>query len=367
MDFKKGILAIFISLWFGLLIATSVDTNQYELTETDITLKQDFCSNQVTIYGVALGMDKQEVINKVSTNNELIIVDETKNSRMRIYDKKSDGTKNKDILLFVWDPQNQKISEMIIYGNFKKYLKGDTKLLLNTNVIDSKSKILKSFLGNFDKSEIKSNSEYYKSTRYYYNSINIAIDIDVVVKSESVRLNLFNFEENKKEEKSNFRNTKWGMNLSEVKKTENNAPILEKDDLLVYKDFVAELECEVIYIFTENKLVRAKYIFKETHTNKNDYILDFENLKKLLNKKYNEPYFSKQWKNDLYKNDYDQWGFAISIGHLLYFAEWSILNSSVKLILQGENYEIGLQLEYSSKMLHYIEDKKKEMQILKDL
>ncbi|MCD6098451.1 DUF3157 family protein [bacterium] len=172
-------------------------------------------------------------------------------------------------------------------------------------------------------------------------------------------------EEPKKEEMYDFRKTTWGMGKIQVKKTEKGKIVEEDENLLAYQGTVGGLDCFILYIFAEGKLVRAKYAFTETHSNKNDYISDFNTLKETLTKKYGKPVKdSRIWRNDLYEDDYQYWGFAVSLGHLAYFAEWETPNTYITLALYGENYEITLAIEYQSKKLKKLEEKEREKKSL---
>jgi len=172
-------------------------------------------------------------------------------------------------------------------------------------------------------------------------------------------------EEPKKEDLYDFRKTNWGMTKAQVKKTEKSKLVNEDENLLVYQGTVSGLDCLIVYIFAEGKLVRAKYIFTKTHSNKNDYISDFNTLKEVLTKKYGKPVKDSHiWKNDLYRDDYQYWGFAVSLGHLVYFADWETSNTNLSLALYGENFEITLAIEYQSKKLKKLEEKAKEKEAL---
>jgi len=118
-------------------------------------------------------------------------------------------------------------------------------------------------------------------------------------------------------EKYNFRKTTWGMTKKEVKQVEGE-PQYEVEDKLLYLDTVAGMNCVVIYTFENGKLVRGGYKFLVKHSNKNLYIDDYEIIKELLIKKYGKPKSdSKIWKGgEYYKNEPDEWGFAISAGYL---------------------------------------------------
>jgi hypothetical protein len=88
-------------------------------------------------------------------------------------------------------------------------------------------------------------------------------------------------------------------------------------------------------------------------------------LKEFLVKKYGKPIKDSQlWKNDLYRDEYKDWGFAVSLGHLVYFADWETPNTHISLALYGENYEITLAIEYQSKKLKKLEEKEKEKKAL---
>jgi len=117
-----------------------------------------------------------------------------------------------------------------------------------------------------------------------------------------------------------------------------------------------------------NKLTRSKYVFEEEHSNLNDYIVDYGMLKGFLNKKYGN-YSNKDdayWLNDLYKDDLQQRGFAISLGQLFYQSNWPTQKTNIDLLLSGENYKISLVIEYESKQFKNLEQKLKEKNTLKD-
>jgi len=164
-----------------------------------------------------------------------------------------------------------------------------------------------------------------------------------------------------------FRKTNWGMTKELVKKTEETEIIKEDEDVLIYKGIVSNLDCLIAYFFVENKLVRGKYNVIETHTNRNDFISDYSGLKKALAEKYAKPKEEKTvWKNSLYKNDSDNLGFAVSLGHLVFFSKWETNESEIGLYLYGENYEVTLAIEYNSKQLQGLEQKKQKKKTLSD-
>lgn len=159
-----------------------------------------------------------------------------------------------------------------------------------------------------------------------------------------------------------FREVRWGMSEREVRATETDQPIHTSKNALVYNGSVAGLPCNVIYIFARDKCVRGKFQLLPTHSNENEYISDYENIKELLINKYgpfigpsedNSDYF---WRNDLYTDDYQNWGMAVSIGHLVFMSKWQTEDTDIGLILSGDNYEVTLIIEYVSKEFESLED-----------
>lgn len=162
-------------------------------------------------------------------------------------------------------------------------------------------------------------------------------------------------------EEITFRNTKWGMSCDEVKATEQGDPIAEKPDMLGYIDTLLGKEVYVVYSFVNNKLVWAKYGLSEAHTNKSDYIDDYQEFREALTKKYGKPkQDAVNWKNDLYKSDRSEWGMAVSIGHLHYQSIWKSESCEIMCDLHGDNYEINCTIQYRSLRLADLVNQEKE-------
>lgn len=158
---------------------------------------------------------------------------------------------------------------------------------------------------------------------------------------------------------THFRDTKWGMSMQEVKNTEKKEPIYEEGGMIVYEDYLIQLPVEIIYIFVDNKLTRAKYLFKQSHTNKNDFISDYKSLNNALKNKYGNPNSEDHyWSDDLYKDTPSDWGLALSVGYHSYFTEWDTNKTEILSALYGDNYEITMVVEYYSKEFKDLEKEK---------
>lgn len=151
-------------------------------------------------------------------------------------------------------------------------------------------------------------------------------------------------------ESFDFRKTFWGMSKEEVKSSETATPYGEKSDYtLMYLSNISDLDCVIVYFFTNNLLTGGRYYFTEKHSNDNDYLSDYENMKELLSKKYGTPSTDNEyWKDDLYKDDYSSWGFAVSYGHYVRYAGWESDKTDIEIVISGENFSIRHQIDYYS-------------------
>lgn len=168
-------------------------------------------------------------------------------------------------------------------------------------------------------------------------------------------------------EEFTFRKTKWGMSKSDVKASEPLEIAESEDSLLGYKTQVLDKDVYVGYMFIEDQLVRSFYMLAESHSNKNDYINDYQGFKVILEKKYGKPLDDQTiWRNDLYKDDYSHWGMAIGQGHLIFQSTWLTATTEIVNVLHGDNFEISCGVQYKSINLKEIEEKAKEKKDLSD-
>lgn len=157
-----------------------------------------------------------------------------------------------------------------------------------------------------------------------------------------------------------FTETKWGMTKEEVIKLEGK-PVREKEEqgilMIVFESEIDNKECDILYFFAENKLVRTRYHFTHSHVNKNLYINDFYEIEKQLVEKYGETKDGKVWLNKLYTSDPDDWGSAVGYGQLRYYAEWELPETHINLVLTGNNQHVALFIEYKSVKYKDLEEK----------
>jgi hypothetical protein len=177
-----------------------------------------------------------------------------------------------------------------------------------------------------------------------------------------------------------FRKATWGMTQSEVMATEQDRPAeIRRDngEVVVKYDRVnaAELGGRLIYIFLNDRLIRAKYVSDMEHDEPNDFIADFSAAEPLLTEKYGKPAIERAvWENDLYEQerltylDQDRAvpsnilpsdplaGLSVSLGYLRLLTQRLTAHTKIVHALTGGNYRITHQIEYRSIALETVED-----------
>ena len=156
-----------------------------------------------------------------------------------------------------------------------------------------------------------------------------------------------------------FRQAFWGVNKEHVLKLEgkpSSQEFMDGLEIVGYQQKVAEMKCKIEYIFKEDKLIRAKYVFTEQRKYKNQYIADYKIVKDFITKNSDLSSVNNiNWLNSLYKEDYSKWGLAISLGHLEYVSLWDTPETDIMLKLYGENNKILIEVEYSGKKFKDVE------------
>jgi len=161
---------------------------------------------------------------------------------------------------------------------------------------------------------------------------------------------------------SDFRNTNWGMDRSQVVATEAKPPSQIREGggeiVLRYESArIAGLDCRVVYIFAKDKLVRAKYVFQQDHNGKNDFLADFTMVDAFLMGTLERATEQRvSWRNDAYKMEPRDYGLAVSLGQLLYSTQWKGKRTVVTHALTGQNGAITHEVEYVSVDLEPWED-----------
>lgn len=168
------------------------------------------------------------------------------------------------------------------------------------------------------------------------------------------------------DEQFDFRNARWGMSRDEVKKSEADKLVKDEAQGLGYITSINGDEALLMYVFVDDKLVRAKYVMLKKFSNNSDYYYQLhEPIKAILIEKYGKPKKeSKMWKNNLYRKDPSQIGMAIGMGHYAEFINWENEKTKITAYIYGNNFDISTGVEYVSRAIGKLEDeaeKKKTM------
>jgi len=162
-----------------------------------------------------------------------------------------------------------------------------------------------------------------------------------------------------------FRKATWGMTPDQVRTTEPAPPaeVTESEGEVVLRYETAD--SRLLYIFVDNKLVRAKDISKATHEDPNGFIADFAALEPELLEKYGKPTTDRAiWENDLFQQERlpyleqdrahasdilpsDRFtGLSVSLGYLKMYTERTTARTSITHALTGADNHILHQVEY---------------------
>lgn len=151
----------------------------------------------------------------------------------------------------------------------------------------------------------------------------------------------------------------WGSSQATVRATEKArlVPGHTSDTTLYYETTVQGMEVVIAYDFVEDRLIGAIYMFQHDHSNPTEYIDDFKSLKSDLIAKYGKPVIDSQhWKGDLWKSKPNDWGMAVITGDLVYHTIWETPQSSIAVMLSGDNFDARLGIFYDSKDLIRLKD-----------
>lgn len=152
-----------------------------------------------------------------------------------------------------------------------------------------------------------------------------------------------------------FRGIEWGSTHEQVKKYEQEEFLGDSEgkdgiDSTIFSAKITGKDCVILYQFIDDVFVQGGYIFNEKYMNSNNYIHDYRNVQFDLADKYGIPDIDNtNWLNDLYKDDPENYGTAVSIGHLNYHSEWNLDKTKIIHDLRGEGFDISHAVLYVSK------------------
>ena len=147
-----------------------------------------------------------------------------------------------------------------------------------------------------------------------------------------------------------FRISNWGDSMESVIQKEGEPDYqFAETESIVYNDIeLLSFNSNLTYLFQNKQLSSASYDIKDTHTNNQLYIDDYEKIKEELNKKHGEPINpdDEKWTGDLWKDDP---GMALMMSELSFSSVYT-KEGKVSIIhsLSCDNFEIKHYIYYYS-------------------
>lgn len=147
-------------------------------------------------------------------------------------------------------------------------------------------------------------------------------------------------------ETSAFRNSTWGMSMNAVVELEGRDPDYQKDSEVVYKNVkVGTKAASAVYTFEDDSLIRGAYIIDETHVNGLKYLDDYNELKDTYIEKYGTPLSDDQeWSDKTFEKDLE---YSLMFGYVKYLTMWLVDDTSILLLLSGDNGDIHFYVYYT--------------------
>jgi len=170
---------------------------------------------------------------------------------------------------------------------------------------------------------------------------------------------------------TDFRKTTWGMTPAQVMASESakrHNVRISKPETIVQYDRVnfAGLSGRLLYMFADDKLVRAKFLFNAEHSDEDEFIGDFRMVEPFLLERYGKASSDRAiWENDetqqepksyldqdraaatgIFPSDKNV-GLAVALGHLKLFTERASGHTKVVHAMTGSDHRVTHQVEFS--------------------
>jgi hypothetical protein len=179
--------------------------------------------------------------------------------------------------------------------------------------------------------------------------------VTIMEESESLRVNYA---------PRKFDEMKWGVGKKQILEMEGKPSAQRKTkglDIMDYQQKLINLDCSIEYIFAANKLSRMRFLFTTEYLDRNAYLEDYQKIKDALIQKFGRPLEeAMDWRDTTFKDDFESWGEAVSLGHLELSSRWQTPQTEILAVLSGKNEEILLTVQYSGLQLKELARKSEE-------
>ena len=155
-----------------------------------------------------------------------------------------------------------------------------------------------------------------------------------------------------------FRVANWGDSKEKIINLEGRTNMSNDRDLYYFEDRLGELKCKIVYKFTNNRLIWAKYIFDDIKEDRMLY--HYQHLEQMLDEKYGiAQYDGTKWKDSKYEEEYkDKEIDAIKYKYLEKYKFWC--NGPTLVYLGFGKNQFGslyITIEYHGREMEKVQDK----------
>lgn len=150
--------------------------------------------------------------------------------------------------------------------------------------------------------------------------------------------------------KYTFRNAVWGDSIEQVKESESETFIGQKEDNLSYEGSICGYSSSIVYKFNDNKLYEGGYYISDIYTSAGQYISAYEAIKTELYEKY-----GNATEDEIINFEQDSLiemagaSRALEYGYVAYRARWETSTTKIMLGMMSENYDVYIVLSYNDK------------------
>jgi len=162
---------------------------------------------------------------------------------------------------------------------------------------------------------------------------------------------------------SDFRETKWGMSVSDVKRAEKAKIVTEQEmgtfDAIYYKTTINQLETMIMYAFFKKELVSSAYYFAlSAPSNTDSLIEDYIKIQKVYQQKYGEILNGY----DIYSTDgpdptsYEEVVKGLEKGSVALISKWEFGDTTLELSLMKDDKKLQVKALYRGvKYTHFLD------------
>ena len=135
-------------------------------------------STNMTIEGFRLGMSRQEAEQNLAKSPSIIgEQDEHNPTRLYVFGKNPNGSKGDSLLYLIWEPGQERLSTITVFGDYRARLSADLRPLLTFEVLSDSSEVRKKLLGypTRTQDEEVAASIAFRHTHYFYEDKGVQV------------------------------------------------------------------------------------------------------------------------------------------------------------------------------------------------